>query len=419
MKWKTRLMSLDTIYLPNIEHELQKMASEGWMLNEVHNRSMIFQSCEPQTVKFNILINQSNEKEKSIRGPIGELEVLCIDDGWEFLLRFGRFVIFTSRNENIADIHTDLKIKINIVSKQIFRLLKYNLVWLFIFSGFVIIPIMLMKYKIVYSSLFVEIILLAILLLIDLSLMLFSNLIWWWKNRRISEGQIFGFQNTTYRIYSITVLVTWIMTFVAVLGRTILRPMPGTDLGILVFPLIPIAPFFLIFIWKRESENKLKIPKDLVGLIGLMFIFLIFEAFGGVTLFTGRIFSGNQALRTSDLTNVAIPYYPLDNLSEIGFFAMKTVDVTDFYSQDILHTTIIRFYSGSSEEFYWHSRIDDLPLSGIIDQEWELTGYYFNNKKGIIFRKDLEIIEIDGFVDMTNPSVISRIKTRLGFSNGN
>lgn len=418
MKWKTIFLSLETIYLPNVERKLQKMAAEGWLLNEVKNRVMIFESCEPQNIKYNVLINQTNEKEKTSKGPIGELEALCIEDGWEFLLRFGRFVIFTSRDENIVDIHTDPKIKIDIVSKQIFRLLKYEIGFLPIFIAIILFPLMTMKYGILYSSFFVQIFFFTILLFMSLSVIFITNLIWWGKNRRGSKEAIFEFSDTTYRIIMIIQSVTWAMTTVAIFTRTILQPLPGVDFGLLFLPLIMIAPFFLIFIWKRESENKLKIPKDLVGLIGLMLLILIFESFGGVTMFTGKIFSDKQAIRTSDLNNIEVQYYPLDNLPEIGLYAMKTVDATDFYDQDTLHTLILRFYSDKKAESYWNNRKKDLSLGGSISQEWGLTGYYFNDNKGIIIRKDLEIIEIDGFVDMMDLGVVSRIKARLGFSVG-
>lgn len=97
---------------------------------------------------------------------------------------------------------------------------------------------------------------------------------------------------------------------------------------------------------------------------------------------------------------------------------MKTVDAYDFYDQDTLHTIIIRFYSDRKAESYWNSRKNDLSLGGTISQEWGLTGFYFNDKKGILIRKGLEIIEIDAFVDLENPGVVSRIKARLGLSEG-
>ena len=413
MKWKTKLMRLDMVFLVNIEHKLEKMALQGWMLNEVRNYSMIFRSCEPQSVHFNILINPDNSKEKTSVGPVGELETLCVEDGWDFLLRKGMFVIFTNTHEEPVEIHTDPLIKIEMVTKQIYRYLKREIIVLLVFIPFMIVFFSSLKEKFAYSSIWVYLIMCSILMLAEIFLSNIPILIWWSKNRKKTQNPFFSLSDAIYSGSSIAFLAFWALSMTVLMFRSILQPIPGLNIEFLYIPLILISPMFLIMLWKRESENKPKITNELFGLICLVIIVLGFQASGGMTLFTGDVFSGKQAIRTSDLNNMAIPYYPLDNYTEIGLFAMKTVDASDHYEQDTLRTLIVRFYTNSKAESYWNNRKQNLLASEIVDKAWGVTGFYFNERKGILLRKGKEIIEINSFVDMSNPDVIQRVKARL------
>lgn len=416
MKWKTKMMSLDMVFLVNIEHKLEKMALQGWMLHEVRNYSMIFRECEPQSLHFNILINPDNSKEKTSVGPVGELETLCVEDGWDFLLRRGMFVIFTNNHEEPIEIHTDPLIKIEMVTKQIRRYLKREIIVLLVFIPIMIVFFASLKEKYVYSSMWVYSIICSILLLAELFFNNIPILIWWSKNRRKTQNPLFSLSDAIYSGSSIAFLTFRALSMTVLMFRSILQPIPGLNIDFLYIPLILISPMFLIMLWKRESENKPKITNEVFGLICLVILVLGFQAIGGVTLFTGDIFSGKQAIRTSDLTNIATPYYPLDNYTEIGLFAMKTVDASDSFEQDTLRTIIVRFYSNSKAESYWNNRKKNVLASETIDKTWGVKGFYFNERKGILLRKGNEIIEISSFMDMSNPDVMQRVKARLGLT---
>lgn len=418
MKWKTRLMSLDTIYLPNIEHKLEKMAAQGWMLFEVFRYTMIFQSCEPQFIRFNILLNPENRKEKSNTGPIGELETLCEEAGWHFHSRYGTFILFTSSDPTLAAIHTDRSILIQSVVNQITKSLFSELILLFAFLYFSLYPILTMTYMDATNSVIIIFTLGTILVMLFSLTSFVPQLIWWGMNRKRGEDKLFLFSDKTYTTVSFLFLLNWIIVFNFAFSQAILKPIPGINLTGLLVPVIALSPV-LFLSWKRESENKQKVPDEIAGMIALVIILSIFFSFGGITLFTGDLFSGKQAIRISDVSNSVSLLGTLDNATEIGPFAIKKVDAFDTAGEWSVNTLVKRFYSNEKASLYWDLRLKDLIIGENLTALWGIEGYYFDNHKGIILRKGKEVIEITAEIDISNPNYINRMKTRLGLQEGN
>lgn len=417
MKWKTRILSVQAIFLPNIEHKLEQMAAKGWMLYEVFQYTMVFQSCEPQFIRFNILLNPENEKVKGDSGPIGELESLCEAAGWHFHSRYGSFILFTSPDPKIVAIHTDSPILIQSVKKQISRILKREFIWLVGYLCLMLYLILNMSYKDATNWLLTGFALATTLIVLHSITSIVSQMFWWGMNRKRSESELFRFSDKIYDTLSVIIWLEWIILIMLIYMSGLLQPVPGINFMPLLVPIIGLLPLFIIS-WKRESENKQRVPVEIAGIIAVSIVMSIFFSFGGISLFMGDLFSGSQAIRLSDVSNTTSIVGSLDNATSIGLLAMKTVDTSDYTSEWSLHTLIIRFYSEDKAAYYWEHRLNDLALGDSIQESWGIEGYSFDDHKGIILRNGKEIIEIDAEIDISNPIYINRMKNRLGLSEG-
>jgi hypothetical protein len=417
MKWNTKVLHVQAIFLPNIEHKLEKMAAKGWMLVEVFQYTMVFKACEPQFIRFNILLNPENEKVKGETGPIGELESLCADAGWHFHSRYGSIILFTSPDPTISAIHTDGPILFNSVKKQIERILKKEFFWLGVYLGLMIYLLMNMSYKDATNWLIAGIALSTILVILNFIMSFVPQVIWWGMNRKKSDNSLFAFSDTIYDTLSVIFWLQGIIVIILVFMGGLLQPVPGINFMPVLIPIIGLSPL-LIKSWIRESENKLRVPSEIAWIIAVSVGISIFLSFGGITLFTGDLFSGKQAIRLSDVSDTTSIVGPLDNATSIGLLAMKAVDTSETTSEGSVNTLILGFYSEDEAATYWEHRLDDLTLGDSIQKSWGIEGYAFDDQKGIILRNGKEIIEIDAEIDISNPIYIDRMKTRLGLQEG-
>jgi hypothetical protein len=415
MKHKTIFMRMDPIFLPNIQGRLERMAQKGWMLEEVNRYSMTFKKCEPQTLRFNILINPENEFKRYNLGPIGDVEELCVADGWRFVVRNTVYAVFAHVDENPIPIYSDPQTLISPIKEQIQNKL-------FITLGFALILVVTfmsiigtLNYRSVYDPFLIY---MSVFYLMAISAAVFDllpNLFWFGYAKRKTGKDIFAYPDFVFVGSSI---LQYYLSFLPIMLILVVPFFNPLDYSLTIFAIAGIAIFamtILAGIRKREGKYGYRLPIELaIRYTGLLTI-IVFIALGGFNYMAKSIFLTDRAIRLSDFDSSSINTTEY-NRPSVGLFAMKTIDYTELKASKYTNTLIVRFYSTSILNAYWKDRIEELDAKKTILAEWEMQGYYSQDKTAIIIRRGMEVIEIQTEVDLSDMKNVAIVKHRLGIT---
>lgn len=412
MKYKTVFMQLEPVFLPNIQRKLEAMAMKGWILDEIGTYSMLFKKIEPQYLKYNILINPVNEFKELNNGPSGELEELCIADGWEYVLRRSAYVVFINRHNLNTPIYSDPKN----MNDQIKKRVKNSL---FIYACFaMLIALFFMpiagsfNYMSYYQPVTVSFLLWSIALFIEACLSFIPSLVWLGVTNNKSDETIFEMPDYIYTTSSNLRFVSSLIFIFASTCLSFLRPIGNLNTIFLWAAIIFVLITMFIGFRNKEGRYVFILGKDILIKGGITLLIFSFIGFGGINYLTRDIFSTDRSLRLTDFKSsetISQTY----NSPSIGLFAIKTTGYTEIGKSDYVSTSIIRFYSKEKMDEYWLGQTKALDVKSKIDSTIGLKGYYIGDKSGMILRTKNEVIEINSNYDLLQANNIKIIKNRL------
>lgn len=98
---------------------LEKMAREGWMLEQVlGNSSFTFVKCEPKDLRFAVeVFGESSIFDTTPTEQNLEYVEFCKKAGWNFICANGKFNFFYTEDKNAPEIETDQEMKLKVIAK--------------------------------------------------------------------------------------------------------------------------------------------------------------------------------------------------------------------------------------------------------------------------------------------------------------
>jgi hypothetical protein len=412
MKYKTVFMQLEPVFLSNIERKLEGMALKGWMLEEVGTYTMLFRRSDPQNLKYNILINPVNEFKVLDDGPSGELEELCIADGWEFVLRRSAYVVFKNQSHLSSPIYSDPKILNDQIKKRVRNSLFLTACFAMLTILFFLPIINTINYMYFYQPITISLLLLSIALFIEACLSIIPSFVWLGMTGSQTEAAVFELPDSVYRSSSSLRFVSSLILFFSLTCLSFLAPSGNLNPMFLWVGVFIVLFTMFIGFRKKEGRYVFLLGKDMLIRTGIIFLIFLFIGFGGISYLGRDIFSTDRALRLSDFNSfetISNTY----NFPSIGLFAVKLTDYSEFSSSRFVKTSIIRFYTTERMDEYWQGQIKALEAKTRIDPSLGLKGYYITEKFGMILRTSNEVIEIYTDYDLSQPINVLIIKKRL------
>lgn len=415
MKYKSILMQMEPVFLPNIQRKLEAMAAKGWMLFEIGTYTMTFQKVVPQNLKFNILLNPINQYEDSKNGPVGELEDLCVADGWEFVLRRSVYVVFECSQEMPIPIYSDSQQMIEKIKARVYR-------YLFISAccGIIIIlafspMVNKLDYSYFYEPMIVSFFLFMIYVFFEACAIFIPAIRWLMLIKKNSELAVVELPDFMYNSVSFTRGFDSILALLALTSLTFLHPFADVRMIALWAALGIIMLTLVLGLRRRDGKTVLMISSDIIIRSSIAVLIFSTIAFGGINVAAKDVFSTDRALRLSDFGNTSVVKSRYSNPS-IGLFAIKKIDYSEYGDSTNVNTKIISFISKEKRDEYWISVINGLSKKERILAYWGLEGYYNIDTTGVLIKTASEVIEIRTGVDLTKPINIDIVKKRLGIT---
>jgi len=405
-------MQLEPVFLPNIERKLEGMTLKGWMLEEVGTYTMLLRRSEPQNLKYNILINAVNEFKVLDDGPSGELEELCVADGWEFVLRRSAYVVFINRNAPITPIYSDPKILNDQIKKRVRNSLFITACFAMLTILFFLPIVNTMNYMYFYQPMSISLLLLAIVLIIEACLSIIPSVIWLSVTGNQIEAAVFELPDSVYQASSTLRFVSSLILFLSLTCLSFLAPSRNLN-PIFLWTGVFIVLFTLFISFrKKEGRYVFLLGKDLLIQTGIAFLIFALIGFGGINYLASDFFSTDRVLRLSDFRSFET-ISNIYNFPSIRLFATRLTDYSEFSESRFVKTSIIRFYTEEKMDEYWQGQIKALNVKDKIDLSIGLNGYYKADRTGMILRTRYEVIEIDSDYDLSIPGNILILKQRL------
>ncbi|MBO5859290.1 MAG: DUF2812 domain-containing protein [Clostridia bacterium] len=142
-EYKRRIELFSLYDHTNIEKHLEKMASEGWMIDTIGSTFWRYKKIEPKKVKFSVVYYPKDVKEgTTISDDRQNFIDLCSSGGWNYVINSEKMHIFSTDDENAPPIDTDAPIQIECIHKFAKAEIVYGYLFLIFacifFSGFVI-----------------------------------------------------------------------------------------------------------------------------------------------------------------------------------------------------------------------------------------------------------------------------------------
>lgn len=142
-EYKRRIELFSLYDHTNIEKHLEKMASEGWMIDTIGSTFWRYKKIEPKKVKFSVVYYPKDVKEgTTISDDRQNFIDLCSSGGWNYVMNSGKLHIFSTDDENAPPIDTDAPIQIECIHKFAKAEIVYGYLFLIFacifFSGFII-----------------------------------------------------------------------------------------------------------------------------------------------------------------------------------------------------------------------------------------------------------------------------------------
>ncbi len=115
----------------NIEKHLEKMASNGWMIENIGTRFWRYKKIEPRKLKFSVVyypkeVNEGTVLSKESKEVKEKITIsddrqnfidMCSSGGWNYVLNYEKMHIFSTDDENTPPIETDAEIQIECIHK--------------------------------------------------------------------------------------------------------------------------------------------------------------------------------------------------------------------------------------------------------------------------------------------------------------
>ncbi len=415
MKYKSILMQMEPVFLPNIQRKLEAMAAKGWMLFEIGTYTMTFQKVVPQNLKFNILLNPINQYEDSKNGPVGELEDLCVADGWEFVLRRSVYVVFECPQGMPIPIYSDSQQMIEKIKARVYR-------YLFISAGCGIIIILAfspmvnkLDYSYFYEPMIVSFLLFMIYVFFEACSIFIPAIRWLMLIKKNSELAVVELPDFMYNSVSFIRGFDSILSLLALTSLTFLHPFADVRMIALWAALGIIILTLVLGLHRRDGKTVLMISSDIIIRTSIAALIFSTIAFGGINVVAKETFSTNRALRLSDFENSSVVESTY-NYPSIGLFAIKKMDYSEYGESSHVSTKIISFISNDKMNEYWEGMTSRLLKKERIMAYWGMEGYYLLDTSSALIKTASEVIEIHTGVDLTNPSNIDIVKKRLGIT---
>jgi hypothetical protein len=408
-------MQMEPVFLPNIQRKLEAMAAKGWMLFEIGTYTMTFQKVVPQNLKFNILLNPMNEGENSRRGPLGELEELCVADGWEFVLRRSVYVVFKCPQEMPIPIYSDPQQMIEKIKSRVYFYLFIGACFgmIIIFGYFPIVN--KFNYSYFYEPITVSFFLFMIYILFEASAIFIPAIRWLVLTKKNTELTVVELPDFMYNSISFTRGFDPILSLSAIASLLFLRPLADVRMFALWAVLGILVLTVVLGFRKRDGRIFFMISSDVIIRASITVLIFSTIAFGGINVVAKETFSTDRALRLRDFGDTTIVESTYNNPS-IGLFAILKMDYFEHGKSANVSTKIICFISKDKMNEYWEGMTKSLLKKERIIAYWGMEGYYLFDTSSALIKTKSEVIEIHTSVYLTKPSNIDIVKKRLGIT---
>ena len=244
------------------EEHFEKMASKGWILEEVNQYSAKYKRTEPQELKFYLdIFPYFSALDSPTAEDISEYRDLCIDAGWEFVASSNKLQVFYSiKSDNLPPIQSDERIEQAVINKS---------VYLDMISWISVLPIYILSlwnlFSFDYEKLYYNmsiIYLIFPIVIIPLLIHICSQVLWLINARKaIAKGE--SLPRTSYKLlrFKTVLLLSTVIVLCAAMGLAILLDLFSGNYIILV-GLVPIL-FGIIFItvYGKTIKNSKKRSK--------------------------------------------------------------------------------------------------------------------------------------------------------------
>ena len=122
-----------------IEH-LEKMALEGWLLTDYHEKTLEFEAVQPKKIKYAVtFFKDYNPDGYTPPEDLVYMWQLCETDGWKNITRNSYIQIFYNENPDAPPFHTDAVVQYEnfngMIEASFVQKWKYNAYLIFVFSA--------------------------------------------------------------------------------------------------------------------------------------------------------------------------------------------------------------------------------------------------------------------------------------------
>lgn len=267
---KRRFFICQLYELDALKKYLEKMASEGWMLENKKGVRYFFVKCEPREIVFSVEVFDKasifdvNRNQNNI-----EYIEYCKTIGWNFVCAQGKIQIFYSEVKNPVPIEADMKIKLKIINKTFCR--QNIITWIIVpFMGILLfagqfsmgITYMLKSYLVFTNTL--------IWLLLECYIIYsWADYFTWFfqSKKRVNNGEGLKYRGNRRTMVALKVLVAisilWIVAVIAGMNNKWI-----VIVMIAVIVIIALGSLLITFIMKKVGASaKVNLIVTIVGSI--------------------------------------------------------------------------------------------------------------------------------------------------------
>ncbi len=255
-----------------------KMAAKGWFLKEINNVYYLFEKGEPSnTRRYTVdVFEKASAYSVAPSEEQQEYTEYCKSAGWDYVDSNGRFIVFSTDDQEAVEIQSDMSIKLKRIHKGMMR----NCVW----PGLLIIVLYsLLFYGNIkmdsassYSYILMSLAVFFLYLIVE-------YMIWYLRSRRYLKAYNTFAPDNHLRVT--IVQWTYVVLLLAVLVREVLSIGTGNErYMILAIALVEILALWGTFVLCKKIGAALKTPGWVNAIIMFVLVFVVMMAVSAVMM---------------------------------------------------------------------------------------------------------------------------------------